>query len=395
MSEEIETIKDGDIVVPAPADFNMFDALEGVEYPEDEVTVALNEKAAHRLANLMGEIHRYQVDHPAPEDRDPQVIADLAKRVESIKKDIEKSRITFYLKGIPDDVLTTAADVAEEKFEEVKKDAIDAQGNPIKVLPQSEKIRFMRYMNAVTYSMFIQRFVRHSDKAVRTTPTPDEIAAFMDKAPEAAKGKLVSKIQELRVRSEDYEATLDEGFFSEVLSLPSHAWMKPIIQAAVDSGRPPLELLLNQPDRKRSKLDGILIKALYLNKAYEIEGYPIWIEESPDIHFKAVPRVIRSLQVVEIEQERESKKDNPTKGKRFHAEAVLRPGATWPTRSDWEKRHKSGEVIPEEGVTVRQNKIAKDAEARAAAKVAQDPEVQKVLAEFEEKRKRRTGSMGE
>lgn len=170
--------------------------------------------------------------------------------------------------------------------------------------------------------------------------------------------------------------------------------MKPIIQAAVDSGRPPLELLLNQPDRKRSKMDGILIKALYLNKAYEIEGYPIWVEESPDVSFKAIPRVIRSLQVVEIEQDKESKKDNPTKGKRFHAEAVLRPGAKWPTRADWEKRHRSGEVVPEEGVSLRQSKIAEDAEARAAEKAAQDPEVQKVLAEFEAMRKSRAGSMG-
>ena len=170
--------------------------------------------------------------------------------------------------------------------------------------------------------------------------------------------------------------------------------MKPIIQAAVDSGRPPLELLLNQPDRKRSKWDGILIKALYLNKAYEIEGYPVWVEESPDITFKAVPRVIRSIRAVEEAQEAEGKKDNPTKGKRFHAEAVLRSGAKWPTRVDWEKRHSSGEQIPEDGVTIRQSKIAEDAESRAAQKVAQDPEVQRILAEFEEKRKRRTGSMG-
>lgn len=171
--------------------------------------------------------------------------------------------------------------------------------------------------------------------------------------------------------------------------------MRHTIQAAVDSGRPPLELILNQPERKRTKMDGILIKALYLYKSYEIEGYPIWVEESPDVSFKAVPRVIRSVQAVEEEQAKESKKDNPTKGKRFHAEAVLRPGAQWPTRADWEKRHRSGEVIPEDGVTLRQNQIAKDAEARAAEKVALDPKVQQVLAEFEERRKLRTGSMGE
>ncbi|QAU07380.1 tail assembly chaperone [Microbacterium phage Platte] len=389
MSEEIE-LNEGDLVIPAPADFDMFAALEGVEYPEDEVTVALNERAAHQLAALMREIREYNLDHPDP---DPEKLAEFRKKAESIKEVIKKSRITFYLKGVPDDLLSNAAEIAEKKFEDKKKTVTDAQGIPQSVLPQAEKMNFMRYMNAVVYSMHIQKFVRHSDGAVRVSPSADEIAAFMDKAPEAAKGRLVAKIQELRVKAAEYEGSLDEGFFSEVLSLPSHAWMKPIIQAAVDSGRPPLELLLDQPNRKRGKWDGKLIKALYLNKAYEVEGYPIWVEESPDIRFEAVPRVIRSLQVVEIAQDAESKRDNPTKGKRFHAEARLRPGAKWPSRKDWEKRHRSGEVVPEDGVTVRQSKIAEDAEARAAAKVAQDPEVQKVLAEFEARRKARTGNM--
>lgn len=214
MSEEIE-LNEGDLVVPAPADFNVFDLLEGVEYPEDEVTVALNERAAHRLASLMREIREYEASHPDRSTMDPEKVAGFEREVESLKNMIQKSRVTFYLKGIPDDLLTTAGQVAEEKFEEAKKDSTDAQGNQIKVLPQSEKLRFMRYMNAVTYSMFIQRLVRHSDGAVRTAPSADEIAAFMDKAPEAAKGKLVSRIQELRVKSADYEASFDEGFFQK------------------------------------------------------------------------------------------------------------------------------------------------------------------------------------
>lgn len=166
--------------------------------------------------------------------------------------------------------------------------------------------------------------------------------------------------------------------------------MRSIIQAAVDSGRPPLELLLDEPNRKRCKWDGILIKGLYLQKAYEIEGYPIWVEESPDISFKAVPRVIRSLKVVEVEQAREQAKgDKAEKGKRFHAEAVLRPGAKWPTRSDWERRHASGEKIPEEGV--RENAIA-EAEERATAKIAGNEEAQRIVAEFKERFNGRNGS---
>lgn len=211
MSEEIE-LNEGDLVIPAPADFNMFDALEGVEYPEDEVTVALNERAAHQLAALMREVQEYRLDHPDPEQ---EKLDEFHERAEKIKKVIKDSRITFYLKGVPDDLLSKTADIAEEKFKDKRRTITDAEGIPQSVLPQGEKVNFIRYMNAVTYSMFIQRFVRHSDGAVRTTPNADEIAAFLDRAPEAAKGKLVAKIQELRVKSEDYEASLDEGFFQK------------------------------------------------------------------------------------------------------------------------------------------------------------------------------------
>lgn len=162
--------------------------------------------------------------------------------------------------------------------------------------------------------------------------------------------------------------------------------MKPIVQAAVDSGRPPLELILNEPDRKRSKWDGMLIKGLYLANAYEVEGYPIWVEESPDVTFKSVPRVIRSLAVVEKAQSDESKKgDSATRGKRFHAEAVLAPGAKWPTRADWEARRARGEVVPEDGVDA---KVVEEAEARAKAKVDSDPEAQRIIAEFRDRFKK-------
>lgn len=159
--------------------------------------------------------------------------------------------------------------------------------------------------------------------------------------------------------------------------------MRSVIQAAVDSGRPPLELLLDEPGRKRCRLDGILIKALYMYNAYEIEGYPIWVEESPDITFKAVPRVIRSLKVVEIEQDKESQKKNPEKGKRFHAEAVLRKGAKWPTRREWEERRARGEVVPEGGVNA--TAITAEAEERARLKAEGDPEVERIVAEFRDK----------
>jgi hypothetical protein len=134
----------------------------------------------------------------------------------------------------------------------------------------------------------------------------------------------------------------------------------------------------------------MLIKGLYLANAYEIEGYPIWVEESDAITFEAVPRVIRSLQAVEVAQAAESKKENPTKGKRFHAEARLARGRKWPTRKDWEERHRRGEIVPEDGVVAKGLEAAED---RAREKVANDPKAQQIIAEFRERFKTPTAKM--
>lgn len=162
--------------------------------------------------------------------------------------------------------------------------------------------------------------------------------------------------------------------------------MKPIIQAAVDSGRPPLELLLDEPNRPRCKWDGKLIKALYLNKAFEVDGHPIWIEESPDIVFEAKRLKVRSAAVVEAAQDTHSGKKNPEKGIRFYAEAKLKPGAKWPTRQEWIER-KSGKSS---GVTETGNDAdrVRAAEARARAKVQDNPELARIVAEAEAKLKR-------
>ena len=166
--------------------------------------------------------------------------------------------------------------------------------------------------------------------------------------------------------------------------------MKPIIRAAVDSGRPPLELLLDEPDRPRSKWDGKLIKALYLAEAYEVEGHPIWVEESPDITFVAKSKIIRSQAVVERAQEAEGKKKNPPKGRRFYAEAVLAEGATWPTRKAWLEARMSeqGSQAPPPG-----SKLVSEAEERARKKVESDPELQALVAEIKAKRKSKGDKM--
>lgn len=167
--------------------------------------------------------------------------------------------------------------------------------------------------------------------------------------------------------------------------------MKPLIRAAVDSGRPPLELILDHPDRKRCKWDGILIKALYMLESYELEGWPLWIEESTSIRFESRHRDVRSAAVVEAAQKTESKKDNPTAGRRFYAVPKLIPGHKWPTRREWLEGKRRGEATP--GDEVADIKRAEEAEARAAAKAAANPDVDAIVAEFERRFNSRNGRM--
>lgn len=155
-----------------------------------------------------------------------------------------------------------------------------------------------------------------------------------------------------------------------------------MIRAAIDSGRPPLELILDQPNRKRCKWDGMLIKALYLLESYEVEGYPIWVEESPDITFSAKRREIRSAAVIESLQDKDSKSKSKKKGLRYYAEANLKPGAKWPTRKDWEERRANRANNAESSADA--TRVA-EAEQRAKEKVQNDPELQRIVAEFERK----------
>lgn len=167
--------------------------------------------------------------------------------------------------------------------------------------------------------------------------------------------------------------------------------MKPIIRAAIDSGRPPLELILDQPNRPRSRWDGILIKALYLQEAYELEGYPIWVEESPAISFEPRHRDVRSLAVVERAQAAESKKDKPTPGRKYYAVPKLRPGYSWPTRREWlEKRSHSVDTEEDGAIDLKR---VEEAEDRARQKVQENPEAQRIIAQFEKMFKGETGSM--
>ena len=87
-----------------------------------------------------------------------------------------------------------------------------------------------------------------------------------------------------------------------------------------------------------SKWDLKLVHAFYLNQAFEIDGHPIHVEESPDIIWVARRKKLRSAEVVDRENERLQKSKGKNHGIRVFAEPTLKPGAKWPTRAAWQAR---------------------------------------------------------
>lgn len=165
--------------------------------------------------------------------------------------------------------------------------------------------------------------------------------------------------------------------------------MKTIIQAAIESGYPPLALLENNLKRKPCSWDAKLIKAYYLEKVSDVEGYPIWVEESKDITFVAKTRTIRSQAAVAKKQDEMSQGKAKNFGVSVYAEAVLRAGKTWPTRDEWIAKRNSGPTETDLSDELQVQRVS-DAESRAAAKVANNPDLARIVADMEAKLKSRT-----
>lgn len=203
MSDEQNEIE---VTVETQETFSFFDVLEGVTYPEDEVTVSIDESAAYELGKIVREIDgKTQMDEAEVEE--------YTARVKALEKRIEDSKFTFYLKGVADDIVASGKDVADGRFESKKVNRKNAQGHIERVLPESENLDYIRFLNAVVLALHVTSILERRTGRVMTAPTADEMAAFFDKAPGAAKDRLSQAIGSLRVASNQYEASLDEGFF--------------------------------------------------------------------------------------------------------------------------------------------------------------------------------------
>lgn len=186
--------------------FSFFDVLEGTSYPEDTVTVALDEKAAHEAKKLMVEYSK--MENPTTEE-----LNDFQDRLSKVRKRIDDSRVTFDLRGVDAEKISSAGDIVDEMFVDKKVSFRGADGRQRKYIPDEVAKDYARMMNAVVMSMYIVKATYHKNGKTFIGLSPDDVARFFDKAPSAAKGKLAEAVNGLQVEAAAYEAELDEGFF--------------------------------------------------------------------------------------------------------------------------------------------------------------------------------------
>lgn len=128
-----------------------------------------------------------------------------------------------------------------------------------------------------------------------------------------------------------------------------------------------MALLMDDPSRSAyCKWDLKLIKAYYINQAFDIDGHPPWVEDSPDILWTAKKKTLRSAKAVEDEQEKLGKAKGNTNGVRVMAVPVLRKGASWPTRKAWSEGLSRRPELDEDS---KMSKVAAAQEERARIKL--------------------------
>ena len=188
-----------------PETFSLFDVLSGQAYPKDVVELYFDEVSAFELDRALRTIERAD----SSEDLTEQV-----KRMNDLREKVAKSKYTFYLTGIPDDMMSDFQEVTEAKFKEKQQLRKGADGQLHPHLPKSEQAAYVRYFNALVNSAHIERIVA-PDGRVNTAPDVEQVAFLFDKAPTSQKEKLSNAIAGLRVSAETFEAQVGADFLAK------------------------------------------------------------------------------------------------------------------------------------------------------------------------------------
>jgi hypothetical protein len=113
-----------------------------------------------------------------------------------------------------------------------------------------------------------------------------------------------------------------------------------MIAAAIDSGLPPVAVILDQPERGWTVMDTRLIKAYHIKEQYG--QFPPWIDQSDRVSFEVRSFTSRSAAAMERMQAKvdKSKARSKAYGKKYYIVAEVNDGGQMPTPAEFyeEKR---------------------------------------------------------
>lgn len=180
--------------------FNLLEALQGINYPEDYVDVYLDAAVMYRLDKIDTELKKFEIL------QDAEGIERLEKVREDLVSAAETLRFRFHVQYQPRERRQALFTEVFEEHPEVK----DAFGRV-----QPDTIRDEYFTNR-EWSLHITR-VEDPSGAVQAAPAPEVIEAFRKKAPDPAQVAIQKKIDSL------YEGTKAgyEDFIQETSFLSS------------------------------------------------------------------------------------------------------------------------------------------------------------------------------
>lgn len=188
MTEEIDPAKSRALEASKEETFNFLDRLTDRDYATEDVEIWLDEGGAHRLAKL-------REQHGA--ERDGEKADAIQDQIDELLERLKNSRYIVHLSGISSETYDAVVDAAQKEFPveyEVSRNPLTMAAEK-EIIPSEAREQFFR---THLWAKFITG-VTAPNGATDNNITPEWVAVFLNRAPIAAVGRVMQKIEELRM----------------------------------------------------------------------------------------------------------------------------------------------------------------------------------------------------
>lgn len=171
--------------------FNVFDFItDSIEYPERRPVVYMNGKVASQINDLRAELEKGEESLPKTR------IATIRKDIKELQKELDKSRLTFHVRGY--------SPAVRESIETEVRELAEEQG-------WDEE----RTTEEITYRVFAKAIVSvtNADGEKDEKPwTPENVNKFMKAAPNGALTEFTNDVIHVTVRAVEFHNSVDVTF---------------------------------------------------------------------------------------------------------------------------------------------------------------------------------------